>query len=163
MRTKQIITSSVSGKLEPTVTPAQDYLAVRLENLVTRKVIKSIHVSYVADTGGTVTSTEVRLGRVKVVTGLAEPSAGSLNLDPFSPDTQLPNASRVLFDQLVYNSRNFEFPEGLIIEPGSTATIIIGASVGEADSSSAPSASLGYLSVVGEEYAPNWGKEPRPR
>lgn len=167
MRFATMLNSSVSGRLEPTVTPGEDYLAIYAENMLTEKVIKSIHVSYV-EPGGTVTTAQLRIGRVKVIAGEVKPPEGSIQCDPFSPQITMQNEQRTIVDQLVYNTRSLEFPGGLIIKPGSVVTIICGASVGEADSPTSPSASYGYLTVIGEEYTPEQregGKasSPRPR
>lgn len=151
MRSTNLINSAVSGRLEPTVTPAQDYLAVYL-NIGSTKHIKTIAAGYVPATGGTVTTGSLRIGRIKVVTGEAKPPLGSLRLDPFSPNIELEGSIYVLVDQIIRNQLVIPFgDDGLIIPSGLAATIIIGASVGEADSASAPSASYGYLMVNGSE------------
>lgn len=142
----------MAGRLQPTVTPAEDYLAIYL-NTGGEKRIRLIRAGYIPATGGTVTTAALRIGRIKVYTGRVVPSPGSLNLDPFSPNNPDPlGANFCLVDQVIRNEILLPFgDEGLVIPSGQMATIIIGASVGEADSASAPSASYGYLTVSGIE------------
>lgn len=162
MREKRIITASVSGVLHPGVGILEDYLAIFLDNYVD-KYVRSVFVSYAPNTGGSVTTTSLRIGRLMIATGILTPAVAGLQLDPFSPDINVPGTHRVLVNQLVRNTREFIFPgKGLFIPAAATATIIIGASVGEADSASSPSASVAYLSMVGQEGEAYGGqKEPR--
>lgn len=147
-----------SGLLS-TIAPGFNYLAVEIPGDPV-KFLTALYVGYIPATGGTVVTTNLRIGRVMVIAGTAMPTDTSIQLDPFSPQFNPTVQGRVLVDEVVRNTFQLEPALPIRFESGETCTVIIGLSVGEADTASAPSASVGYLTVLGfERFA---GDKPFP-
>lgn len=140
--------------------PGWSYLQVSVSGS-TRKYVTAIYVTAVPISGGSLTDLIIRTGRVLFCTGDVQAPNNSLTLDPFTPLTIPSGVNRRILDQTYFNERNFEFPRPIVVEPGETATVIAGLTVGQADSASAPTDSIVSLTVFGWEDFPGDGTTSR--
>ncbi len=143
---------TVSGVLDGGVTNDIYYLQITVPSSQTFRQIDAIYASYLPDTGGFTTASDLaRVGRLLCVVGDLTLDDG-IQLDPFSPNIVPNNVERILVNQVVRGELALRFPRPIEIT-SSPISVAIGKSVGEGDSASSPSSSIGYLTLVGREFS----------
>lgn len=150
--------TTVSSVLDGGIADIQ-YLQITIPASKTHRFVNAIYASYLPNTGGVVTNTVVRTG--KLILGMGDFALeDGVQLDPFSPLIVPRNTERIILQQVFANRILVEFPMPVEII-GSAVSVAIGRSVGEADSASAPTASIGYLTLIGRETLEG-GEKPFP-
>ncbi|MCI0612538.1 hypothetical protein L0244_06070 [bacterium] len=140
--------TTVASVLDGGATDNQ-YLQITIPASKTHRFINAIYASYVPNTGGLVTNATIRTG--KLIFGIGDFALiDGVQLDPFSPLIIPNNTERMILQQVFANRIVIEFPKPVeVIE--SAVSVAIGRSVGEGDISTAPTPSVGYLTLIGRE------------